>query len=527
MIPRDGVSFYYIKGALRRRFWYIVVPFFVVFVVGVIHAIKSPELYRAETVILVERQAIPSDMIRSTITTSLSDRIRTITEQVKSRTRLEQIIKELDLYPNLRATKTMTDAVQVFRSHISISLGRRFSSSSFSIAFLGNNPVKVRDVTNRVANLFIDDNLRLREEQAFGTTDFLDNEMKKVATELREKQRAFREFSLKYHGMLPGQADNNYRMLDTLQKQLTSINTAIRSNEDRQHALETQLKNFNSSEAVLSDLFHEKGIQDPSAAGGPMPLAGGELHRKLERLKMRYTDKHPDIVRLRAAIADMQGKKEKAGAPLDDESERSLVDLEKERLGMQLSGIKNEIQALRKQQNEAMAQIKLYRHRIEKAPEIEGRFLDLKRDHGQINNTYQRLLGKKQEAKLSENLERAQKGEQFRIIDAATLPEKPFMPDLRKILGTVLMIALGCGFGLAFLREYLDAAFWSSKHLESVIQLPVLVCVPHMRTPVERRRHLLRAIGAAGLLASMVTVLVYALSLLRQAHPKLFPILFS
>lgn len=535
MIPKDGVNLDYIKAALLRRFWYITVPFFVVVVGGIVHAIKSPELYRAETVILVERQTIPTDMIRSTITTSLSDRIRTISEQVKSRTRLEKIIEELDLYPRLRAGKTMTDAVEAFRSHISINLGRRFHSSSFSIAFLGKDRAKVRDVTNRIANLFIEDNLRLREEQAFGTTEFLDKELKKVAAELREKEKMFREFSLKYHGMLPGQADNNYRMLDTLQGQLNSINTAIQSVENRKLAVETQLKNLKSREEVPMDLFEEGGIGDQSIAGNLMPSGEDELAGRLESLQMRYTDKHPDVIRLKAAIANMKEKEAAAGGLPDDDlapmnggaGEFSLAELREEGFMMQLSAIKDEIETLRKQKQETMAQIRLYRHRIERAPEIEAKFLDLQRDHGQVNRTYQTLLGKKQQAKLAENLERAQKGEQFRIIDAATLPEKPFQPDLRKILATVLMIALASGFGLAFLREYLNTAFWSSKHLESVIRLPVLISVPNVLTPFERRRRLLKKIGAASVLASMGSILVYTFFLLKEAHPKLFPMVLG
>jgi len=165
MTPKDGINLQYVKAAFLRRFWYIVLPFFLVSIATVGLCIKTPRVYKAETLILVEPQKVPPEYVRSTVTVDLGDRLRTITQQIKSRTRLEKIINEYGLYPETRAEKTMTDAVEVFREKIEINVqrsGGRSDTGSFQIAYMNRDPLKARDVTNAVANLLIEDNLRLR-----------------------------------------------------------------------------------------------------------------------------------------------------------------------------------------------------------------------------------------------------------------------------------------------------------------------------------------------------------------------------
>ena len=189
----------------------------------------------------------------------------------------------------------------------------------------------------------------------------------------------------------------------------------------------------------------------------------------------------------------------------------------------QLKLIDKQLAALAKEKKKTSRQIAQYRDRIEEGPKIENMFVDLRRDYNQANNTYQALLQKKLQAELAENLERTQKGEQFVILDPANLPQKPFEPNVRKIFSVGFMLALACGFGLAFLREYLDPTFWSSKDLESAVELPVLVSVPVVTTNQQRRWNMLKMAGAAGALVSMTSVLFYALLVLWKTHPTAFP----
>ena len=512
MIPKDGINRQYFKAAFLRRFWYVVLPFFAVSIATVGYCIKAPRVYKAETLILVEPQKVPREYVRPTVTVDLGDRLRTITQQIESLTRLEEIINEYDLYPDIRAAKTMMDAVEVFRKMIEINVrgsSRSSGTGSFEIAYMSDDPVKARDVTNAIAYLFIEDNLKLRESQATGTTTFIDSELERMKEVLRQKEEQVRQFKEKYFGLMPEQMENNVRTLTQLQQQLDSVNATIQQTEERKVLLQTRLSRLEAARADTGRAVD----QDGEVAADPAPLTLEELRLQLKRLKSRYSDKHPDVIRLAATIA----KREKEGEA------RRLMPVQREDFVSQLKLIDKQLATLVEKKKKTRWQIAQYRQRIEEGPKIEQMFVDLRQDYREASENYQSLLEKRRQAQLPQNLERAQQGEQFRILAPATLPEKPVKPNPGKILALGFMMAIACGFGLAFLREYLDPTFLSSNQLESILDLPVLVSIPVVNTEKERRWNILKRAGAAGALVSMASALFYALFVLWKMDPVAFP----
>lgn len=522
MIPKDGINRQYFKAAFLRRFWYVVLPFFAVSIATVGYCIKAPRVYKAETLILVEHQKVPPEYFRSTVTLDLGDRLRTITQQIKSLTRLEEIINECNLYPDIRATKTMTDAVEVFRKKIEINMrgsSRSYGTGSFEIAYMSDDPVKARDVTNAIANLYIEDNLRLRESQATGTTTFPESELERMKEILRQKEDQVRQFKEKYFSLMPEQMENNARTLTQLQQQLDSVNATIRRTEERKVLLQTRLSRLKAARADTGRAME----QDGEVAADQPPLTLEELRLQLKRLKSRYSDKHPDVIRLSSTIAKREKEQKGSTAPQTPTSEaRRLMLGQGEDLDSQLKLIDKQLATLVKKKNKTRRQIAEYRQRIEEGPKIEQMFADLRQDYREASENYQSLLEKGQQAQLPEKLERAQQGEQFRILSPATLPEKPVKPNLGRILTLGFMLAIACGLGLGYVREYLDPAFWSSKELESIVKLPVLVSIPIVNTKKERRWNRLKRAGAAGALVSMASVLFYALFVLWKMDPAAF-----
>ena len=531
MMPKDGISLQYIKEALKRRFWYIVLPFFVLSMAAVLYCIMAPRVYKAQTLILVEPQAVPREYVSSTVTISLGDRLRTISQQINSRTRLEKIINQYDLYSDIRASRTMTDAVQAFRKNIEINVrrsGGRSGSGSFEIAYMNVDPVKTRDVTNVIANLFIEDNLRLREAQAMGTTRFLDRELERMKEVLRQKEEQVRQFKENYMGLLPENMENNYRILSQLQRQIDSINTTIQETENRKLLVQAELSKLETVQASSQGT----GPLQLGLVADQTPTSLEELLQQLQSLRSRYSDKHPDVIRLKDTIAKFE--KEQETRTIDDDLEspdvttriigvQQLVKMRREGLLSQLKLIDKEIGTLARKRKKISGQIAQYQQRIEEGPKIELIFVDLRRDYNQASANYQSLLQKRLQAQLAENLEKTQQGEQFSILDPAKLPEKPFKPNSRKILALGFMLALACGLGLAYVREYLDQTFRTSKELESVIQLPVLVSVPVVSTKRECRWNLFKKAWTVGALVSMASVLFYALFLLWKIDPEVFP----
>ncbi len=535
MIPKQGLDLAYIREALHRRFWYVAVPFFLISLAALLYCIFTPRTFKAQTVILVEPQRVPGEYVSSTVTIDLRSRLRTITQQVKSRTRLEKIIAEYDLYPETRATATMTDAVETFRKNIDVEV--RGGYQAFEVSFKGPDPVKVRDVTNTIANQFIEDNLRLREAQAAGTTQFLDREMERLKQILEEKDGALRRFKEKYRGLLPENMDQNYRMMSHLQQQLDSINTTIQQTKDRRILLESQLGNLQRMSRVDSAEGPEKyDVVPPDLS---------ELRLRLKNLRARYSDKHPDVINTKAAIErlekDLEEEKgrrpseEAAGSgsePGSSESRPSegafLYSTEQmQDLATQIRLIDQEMNQLRQKKDETEKELNLYRSRVEEGPKIEQMLLDLKRGYAEVDNNYRSLLDKKFKAKLAENLEVSQQGEQFTILDLAALPDKPYKPDVRKALAMGLLLALCGGLGLAVLLEYLDSSFYSAKELENTLKLPALISIPLITTIEDRRRILVtRAVSAVALI-SMASVLLYALYFLWKIDPMAMALIGS
>jgi len=523
--------------AFRRRFWYVVLPFFLICLTVILYCIRAPRVYKAKTVILVEPQQMPKQYVSPTVTIDLRSRLRTITQQIKSRTRLEKIIEEYDLYAGTLASGTLSDAVTAFSKNIEVNVQGR--GEAFEVSFQGRNPAKVRDVTNKLADLFIEDNLRLREAQAQGTTSFLDRELKRVQETLQQKEKALRDFKEKNGGFLPEDTDRNYNMMSHSQQTLDSINTNIQQITDRRILLETQLNNLRRMQAGRvtpgmpgSDLT---GAGEGSTYPRPVPSLS-ELREQLKDLKSRYSDKHPDVIRMQASIAKREEEKRAAhetgadgsqGTQADtgsDTEDASLLSAQIQELSAQVSTADRELEELRRKRATVENDLRSYQQRIEGAPRVEQMLIDLTRDYDDIQENYRSLLEKKFSAQLAENLEVSQKGEQFTVLDRAQLPDRPFKPQTAKLLKLGFLLALAGGLGLAFLLEYLDQAYFATKDLEGSIQLPVLASIPVILTKRDHQRFLMRRAASAAALFSMSLVLVYAFYVLWKMDPSALPI---
>ena len=527
MIPKDGLDFPYVLAALKRRFWYIVIPFFLVAMASVVYCIKAPRIYRSTTLILIQPQEVPTDYVRSTVTSDVQYRLRSISEQIMSRSRLEELINRYDLYPEIRAGGDIPLAVDAMRKDIIIKFkenkDRRDSPPAFEVGFDSREPTKARDVAAALASIFLDQNLKIREEQAAGTSRFIERELERMREVLREKEKLVGDFRQKYRGLLPEQMENNYRILTQLQQHIDSLNDTLQKAKDRKVLLQTQLNRLDNLQ--VGDSTVRGKDQEPRTLDG--------LRQELQRLRLRYSDRHPDVIRLKTTVAKME-KEQEASLPDNDPEKpepsatstkaETLMRFQKEDSLSEISLVDKEIHSLSEEIKRTSDQIEEYRQRIERGPKIEQMFVDLKRDYDMASNNYQSLLAKKMQADLAQNLERTQKGEQFEILDPANLPRKPDKPDILKILAMGFALAAACGLGLAFVREYMDPTFWSKQELESFLGLPVLVSVPVIRSKKDLRWMKVKNVTTICALLIMGSSLLCALFLLWQKSPGLLPL---
>jgi len=448
-----------IEIILRRR-WYIIIPFCLSMMIGIYFALTLPKVYSARTLILLQPQRVPADYVRTVVSIDIDSRMNTLSQQILSRTNLEKIINEFKLYSGPKSENMfMEDKIEAMRKRITIDVTRsrrRSAANSFSILFNGKDPEKVMRITNALANYFIGENLKTREAQAMGTSDFLDDELSSMRKRLEEVEQALKNYREAYMGGLPEQLESNLRILDRMQEQLI---------ERRQNVTDAK----NRLIAIENEISQGQSLQPTGEIGTDDTLNLDQLNAQLKQLQSRYTDRHPDIIRLKERIADLSKE------PLSPLRNRQLDD------------IKREIRTLKGEISDIQKQVKIYEVRVEETPKREQELLSLRRDYDNINETYNSLLERKLEAELAVNLEKKQQGEQFRIIDPAKRPERPSDPDMKKLFMIFIAAGLGIGGGLVFLLEYLDTSFRKPNDIESYLGLPVLATIPVILHPRDVR----------------------------------------
>ncbi|MDI6755491.1 MAG: GNVR domain-containing protein [Thermodesulfobacteriota bacterium] len=525
----------YVAIGLRRK-WYIILPLVCSVIISFGVYKYLPKVYKATTLILVQPQSVPESYVRPTVTATVMDRLNTISQEILSRTRLEKVIQEFNLYADLRKKAPMETVVAKMGTAIEVNIARgiqsRQAQNAFSISYEGAEPRTVMMVTNKLASLFIEENLKVRELQAEGTSQFIIKELSGIEEQLIKKEEEVRRFRQKHMGQLPQQLDANLRILERLQQQLKTTSDGIRAAEDRTIILQGQIEQLKKPEplpapteptapapAEASREVPEsiEVLQRPRIPEDPIVMQWNQLKRDLESAQAKYTHSHPDVISLKRRIANIEPnameilKKQEATIEAIMEGQRQELNARRERASRALSERPTgtpipptqavnpiterllaqyseqynvallEAKRMREEEKELKKQIHHYQTRIEETPKREQELLLLSRDYDLLKTNYQSLMDKKIQSQMAENLERKQQGEQFKILDPARLPEKPIKPDRDRILLIGAFIGLMSGLGLAWFRESLDQSFHSEADLEAHLGLPILAVVPNLK----------------------------------------------
>ena len=475
-VPEDFIAI-----AWRRK-WVILLPWFCLSVATIVFSHYLPDQYRSETVILVVPQQVPQDYVRSTITTRIEDRLNTINQQILSRTRLERIITEFNLYENERRNGIMEDVVQRMRTQ---DIGvETLKGDAFRVSYVGSNPQVVMKVTDRLASMFIDENLRDRENLAEGTSSFLTAQLDEARRRLIEQEKKLEVYRSAHAGELPSQADTNLQMVQNTQMQIQQLVESINRDRDQRHLVERALADM---DAMASSGTIAENI-DPSQQSFAWQLATAQ--RMLQEMSLRLKPEHPDIQRLKRGIEGLRkrAEEEALSAPLSPEAgvgatpAQVLQNNRRKELQQQLENIDRQMAAKRAEEIRLRGVGAVYQARLEAVPTRETELSELTRDYSTLQSMYSSLLSKNEESKIAASLERRQIGEQFKILDPAKTAERPFSPNRQRINIVGAVAGLCFGLCLAGLLEYKDTAFRTGDDVIAVLGLPVLAQIPIMLT---------------------------------------------
>jgi polysaccharide chain length determinant protein (PEP-CTERM system associated) len=506
----------YLDIAQKRKYW-IIIPFLATLLGGLVYALVVPRLWEAETLILVQAQSVPESYVQPIVSEEVDERLKTIGQQVTSRTNLESIIAEFKLSEDgsMKALM-MEDKVGLLRKRINIGVnpgdklkGRRSptsGTSTFTIVFAWEDPRKAMQVANALASNFISENLKVRETQALGTSTFLAEEVASIEKRLKDKEEELKVYREKYMGGLPSQLDGNIKMIEGLQVQLERINGSIRDRENRRLVLQGELSMARTPSSPVG------GGDQRTMPEESRDLA--TLKSQLAGLEAKYTPSHPDVIRLKKLVEGLESK-EQDRSPDSKEPIRPRETPADRRLGEELRHVESDIRSLRSEGDRVASQLRTYQKWVEETPRREQELFSLNRDYDRLKEIHSSLLKRKLEAEIAVSMEKKQKGEQFRVIDPAKLPTRPVKPDFQKIVLAVLALGVGLGCGLAYVKEMLDTSYKNPEEIEKELKLPILVSVPYRRTADEikamKRKELFKAAGvAAGFAASVVVIFVAA-----------------
>jgi polysaccharide chain length determinant protein (PEP-CTERM system associated) len=497
--------------------WLILVSFVVVTTTTVVFASRLPNRYRAEALIVTTPQSVSQEFVRATITprTQLRDRLPTIKQQILSRARLEPIINDLDLYADMRRTRPMEAVIDRMRSRdIEISVVE--GSESFKISYeAADTPLRAVQVTERLAQAALDENVRDRELLARATSSLLGGQLEDARRRLEEQEKRLETYRLKYGPELPTQLPSNMQAIQNTQMQIQSLNDSLNRDRDRRLLVARQLADLQSAQLIGDPGVGGSGSM--VSAGSPMPDVSTVTQlenalAELRTLELRLTPQHPDLVRAKRLVDDLEAKLEKESQSRADGNARPLRATEivkrnriKE-LQTELESIDRQMATKVADEKALRATLATYRARVEAVPTRESELASLTRDYDTLQSQYRTLLTKKEDSKVAEELERRQVGEQFKIADPPRQPEKPYRPNRPMIDLAGAVCGLALGLALTLLLELRDKSLKTGADACLILDRPVVGLIPVILTAADRRRARVRHAGLSlGLAVVFVT----------------------
>ena len=489
MIPRDRYGLDDIIQAFGRRRWIVLIPFWVVAVATVSYTQSLPNRYESEVRIQLLPASVSPRYVAPAVSSTLAERLPAITEMVLNSDRLQRIVDDLALY-RPGAGQSTGDQVAQIRRDFQV---RVASSDSFALTYTAPDGKTAQAVASRLASVFIDENRHRSEAAAGAATDFLDSQLEDTRKRLAVNEQQMADFDRRNAGELPSQLQANLQMLQAAQAQLQSVRDAISHDQDDASALDSEIAAETSVAGTVKEPDAATGASGQKAVAESPAQQLQVARESLRELESHLQPQHPDVVRMKRRVAELQAQLAQTQATTAAPTENPIparvpLDAETVRLQTSRDKLTREVADRQAEASRLETQIQEYEHRIDATPGRQAEILAMTRDYDTLKNLYSTLLAKKEEARVSANLQDDDIGEQFAITSPATRPTRPTSPnrmqlDIVGMLGGFLL-----GLGLAALVEYRDTSIRTEQDLTIALGLPLLATIPVMLTTSERRR---------------------------------------
>jgi polysaccharide chain length determinant protein (PEP-CTERM system associated) len=494
MVPGRLYNVRFVLGALRQSWWLLLLPVLVAGALAVTLARALPNVYYSQATVVILPQRIPEAYVRSTVTVSLAQRLQTTREQVLSRSHLELMIDQFNLFPKLRQRVPMDALVVWLRTGLYINLVK---PDTFIVGCAGYEPEKIQQIADYLTRQVIRESMREREMLADSTSEFLEAELASARERLQAQEGRVEEYRRRYAGELPSQLDANLRILQSTSVQLQGVVDALHRDRERREELARELAAVTAVDTGEGEADAEEGGDGESvkgADGGRTPAPRGSAPAQLraarasrQKLLLRLTPEHPDIQALDRTIAALE--RVVAGQPLVPETKPAPIDSARAaQLRDLLRTLDEQIAGREASERRLRSAVTEYQARVEAVPQREAEWIQLTRDYNTLQGVYTSLLAKHEESRIAANLERQQIGEQFKVVERPSVPSKPISPKRPAIVLMGLGIGIAIGLALLVIRELRDRTLRTEEEVAEALKLPVVGLVPVIVTAWDRRR---------------------------------------
>lgn len=470
-----------------------------------------PKTYEASSTVFVDRSTLIEPLIKGVgVSTSMEERLRSLKESITSRNIIVRVIKKLDLDTKIKNEGQYENLAEGIRKNLNIttkSAGRERETDLFIVAYKDKNPKTASDFVNTLVSEYIEENIGYRRTDAFGAYEFIDKQLLEYKGRLEESDKAIRTFREKNPRLIPQSETAVMSRLEGFQTSMIESEIRLKELTRKKTNIEKQL----SGEKEMTVAFVTKGSpQDRLTA----------LNNQLMTLVAKYTENHPEVIRLKIEIEDIkrQISQPKDSLPETQGSETSALNPIYQQLKEELTKTDNEIESLRARISEVSRQQQMTQSVLGKMPRELEEWTKLQRDRNVYQKIYDELVQKLESAKVSKDIELTDKNTKFRIVDPAVAPQFPVFPNRIKIILIGAALGLALGIGIPIWLDNLANSFKSDSSIEEKLKMPVLTMIPKIIVQEEElsQKRFDRRIFAASAAYLLIIGLVLAIEVLNR-----------
>jgi uncharacterized protein involved in exopolysaccharide biosynthesis len=497
-------------------------------------AYSLPIYYKSSTTILVEESNIPEGIVEDNFLGFVDQRLETITQRIMSRTRLWNLIENHRLYQSLKDKYTQEELVNLIKERIKIEtissdVFQAASSTairgtiSFTLSFEDTDPHVAQDIANQLAEFFVKENEANLEKRIEDTVSFLVEEANISRKKLLDLENEIADFKVKHIQEMPEQLENSIEKVTEIENEIDTMQTDLQTLMERKSETEGQLSMTNpyspvfeaSGERVMEtedqlQVLRFEYLKKKASLSSKHPdlirlkaeieelekIVGRKVHYQdlkthLAGLEAQYIeqswvkgDEHPDLIALKDEVKIV--REELMALENQMEHEEEIVTKSPDNpayitLQTTLNTINLDIKATIEKLANLRNRLDVIQQRIRRTPETERAYISLTREYEHLKTIHSQHLTRIAETRAAQEVEDMKKGEKFTIIDVASFPQKPSRPDVLVIIILGLIVSLSLSVGVLFFSDNSDMSIRTDSELAEATGLTVLVSIPYIK----------------------------------------------